>query len=64
MSQFFHDAVTVLSAKEWIAYILIVGSVFVFIWMMMDAETREVNHEYRKQKVCPRRRKGERPSGK
>lgn len=53
MIQFFHDAVTVLSAKEWLAYILIVGTVFGFLWMMMDLEEREVRNEQRKQALPP-----------
>lgn len=53
MIQFFHDAVTVLSAKEWIAYILIVGSVFAFLWMLTEVEEREVRNEQRRQGVPP-----------
>lgn len=53
MIQFFHDAVTVLSAKEWIAYILIVGTVFAFLWMLMEIEEREVRNEQRGQAVPP-----------
>lgn len=60
MIQFFHDAVTVLSAKEWIVYIIVIGGVFGFLWMLMEAEQkREVNRGQRKQAVHPRRRKGD-----